>query len=114
MNEKFSNTLALYRKLNAGGRLNLARQAAVAGVKRFIFISSIKANGESTIPAQTLTPNEHHILVDLYGLLKYEAEWDLKLIADQAGLEVVVIRPPLIYRLGVKTNFSKMMQWVEK
>lgn len=114
MDEQSSNSLALYRKVNTGGTLNLARQAAAAGVKRFIFISSIKVNGESTLPSQTLTPKNQHIPIDSYGLSKFEAELGLRLIAEQTGLEIVVIRPPLIYGPGVKANFLKMMQWVEK
>lgn len=114
MDEQSSNPLALYRKVNTEGTLNLARQAAAAGVKRFIFISSIKANGEWSIAGQALTSNNQHVPVDPYGLSKYEAELGLKLIAEHTGLEVVVIRPPLIYGPGVKANFLKMMQWVEK
>ncbi len=114
MDEQSSNPLALYRKVNTAGTLNLARQAAAACVKRFIFVSSIKVNGESTIPGQALTSKDQHIPVDPYGLSKYEAEVGLKLISDQTSLEVVVIRPPLIYGPGVKANFLKMMQWVEK
>ncbi len=114
MDEQSSNPLAMYIKVNTEGTLNLARQAAAAGVKRFIFVSSIKVNGESTIPGQALTWNDQHIPVDPYGLSKYEAELGLKLIAEQTGLELVVIRPPLIYGPGVKANFLKMMQWVEK
>jgi nucleoside-diphosphate-sugar epimerase len=114
MDEQSSDPLALYRKVNTAGTLNLARQAAAAGVKRFIFVSSIKVNGESTLPGQALTPKDQHIPVDPYGLSKYEAELGLKLIAEQTGLEVVIIRPPLIYGAGVKANFLKMMRWVEK
>jgi nucleoside-diphosphate-sugar epimerase len=114
IDEQSSNPLALYRKVNTEGTLNLARQAAAAGVKRFIFISSIKVNGESTLPGQALTPADQHISFDPYGLSKYEAELGLKLIAEQTCLEVVIIRPPLIYGPGVKANFLKMMQWVEK
>ena len=114
MNEQSINPLALYRKVNTAGTLHLARQAVAAGVKRFIFISSIKVNGESTLPDQAFTPKDQHIPVDPYGLSKYEAEVGLKLIADHTGLEVVIIRPPLIYGAGVKANFLKMMRWVEK
>ncbi len=113
MNEQSSNPLALYRKVNTAGTLNLARQASTAGVKRFIFMSSIKVNGESTLPGQALSPKDQHTPVDPYGLSKYEAELGLKLIAEQTGLEVVVIRPPLIYGPRVKANFLKMMRWVE-
>ncbi len=114
IDEQSSNPFALYRKVNTEGTLNLARQAVAAGVKRFIFISSIKVNGESTLPGQALTPVDQHIPFDPYGLSKYEAELGLKLIAEQTCLEVVIIRPPLIYGPGVKANFLKMMQWVEK
>lgn len=114
MSNQSSNPLALYRKVNTEGTLNLARQAATVGVKRFIFISSIKVNGELTLPGQALTHKDQHVPVDPYGLSKYEAELGLKLIAEQTGLELVVIRPPLIYGPGVKANFLKMMQWVEK
>jgi nucleoside-diphosphate-sugar epimerase len=114
MDEQSSNSLALYRNVNTAGTLHLARQAAAVGVKRFIFISSIKVNGDSTLPSQAFTHKDQHIPVDPYGLSKYEAELGLKLIAEQTGLEVVVIRPPLIYGPGVKANFLKMMQWVEK
>ncbi len=113
MNEQSSNPLALYRKVNTAGTLNLARQASTAGVKRFIFMSSIKVNGGSTLPGQALSPKDQHTPVDPYGLSKYEAELGLKLIAEQTGLEVVVIRPPLIYGPRVKANFLKMMRWVE-
>jgi UDP-glucose 4-epimerase len=114
MDEQSSNPLALYRKVNTAGTLHLARQAAAAGVKRFIFVSSIKVNGELTLPGQALSHKDQHVPVDPYGLSKYEAELGLKLISDQTGLEVVVIRPPLIYGPGVKANFLKMMRWVEK
>lgn len=114
MDEQSINPLALYRKVNTAGTLHLARQAATAGVKRFIFISSAKVNGESTLPGQAMTPNDQYIPVDPYGLSKYEAELGLSLIGKQTGLKVVIIRPPLIYGPGVKANFLKMMQWVDK
>lgn len=114
MDEKSSNPLALYKKVNTEGTLNLARQAVVAGVKRFIFVSSIKVNGESTLLGQTFTPSNQYVPVDSYALSKYEAELGLRVIAEQTGLEVVIIRPPLIYGPGVKANFLKMMQLVEK
>ncbi len=114
MDEQSINPLALYRKVNTGGTLNLARQAAAVGVRRFIFVSSIKVSGELTLPGQALTTIDQNIPVDPYGLSKYEAEIGLKLIAEHTGLEVVVIRPPLVYGPGVKANFLKMMQWVEK
>lgn len=114
MNEQSSNPLALYRKVNTEGTLNLARQAAAAGVKRFIFISSVKVNGESTLPGKPFRADDVSIPLDHYGLSKYEAELGLKKISQETGLEVVIIRPPLIYGPGVKANFLKMMRWVER
>ena len=114
MHESDANPLALYRSINTDGTLQLARQAAAAGVKRFIFTSSVKVNGESTLPGQKFSPASEHIPGDPYGLSKYEAEQGLKELSLKTGMEVVIIRPPLIYGPGVKANFLKMMQWVEK
>lgn len=114
VDEKTSNSSALYEKVNVDGTLNLARQAASSGVKRFIFLSSIKAIGESTFQGQHLTSFDQEISTDPYGLSKYKAELGLRLISEQAGLELVVIRSPLIYGPRVKANFLKMMQWVDK
>ena len=114
MRESDANPLALYRSINTDGTLQLARQAAAAGVKRFIFISSVKVNGESTLPGQKFSPVSENIPTDPYGLSKYEAEQCLKELSLKTGMEVVIIRPPLIYGPGVKANFLKMMQWVEK
>lgn len=114
MHESDANPLALYRSINTDGTLQLARQAAAAGVKRFIFISSVKVNGESTLPGQKFSPVSENIPTDPYGLSKYEAEQGLKEINLKTSMEVVIIRPPLIYGPGVKANFLKMMQWVEK
>lgn len=114
MHETDVNPMALYRSVNTDGTLQLAYQAAAAGVKRFIFISSVKVNGESTLPGQKFSPASEYIPTDPYGLSKYEAEQGLKELSLKTGMEVVIIRPPLIYGPGVKANFLKMMQWVEK
>jgi nucleoside-diphosphate-sugar epimerase len=114
MNESDANPLALYRSINTDGTLQLAHQAAAAGVKRFIFISSVKVNGESTLPGQKFSPASENIPTDPYSLSKYEAEQGLKELSLKTGMDVVIIRPPLIYGPGVKANFLKMMQWVEK
>lgn len=114
MYESDANPLSLYRSVNAEGTLQLARQAAASGVKRFIFISSVKVNGESTLPGRRFSPVNESIPTDPYGLSKYEAEQGLKELSFKTGMEVVIIRPPLIYGPGVKANFLKMMQWVEK
>ena len=112
MNDSSKDTLEEFREVNTYGTLNLAQQAANAGVKRFIFISSIKVNGESTELGSPFKPDDVFIPIDLYGLSKYEAEIGLRIIAKDTGMEVVIIRPPLVYGPGVKANFASMMKWV--
>jgi nucleoside-diphosphate-sugar epimerase len=114
MDDSAENPLDEFREVNTYGTLNLAQQAAEAGIKRFIFISSIKVNGESTELGKPFTPNDAHIPRDPYGLSKYEAEVGLRAIAEKTGMEVVIIRPPLVYGPGVKANFASMMKWVNK
>lgn len=103
-----------YRDVNTYGTLNLARQAAEHSVKRFVFISSIKVNGEITVSGAPFVSQSHQVPSEPYGLSKYEAEQELWKIAEETGLEVVVIRPPLVYGPGVKANFLSMMNWVYK
>ncbi len=105
--------LTVYRIANTHATLNLARQAAQAGARRFVFISSIKVNGEWTEEGKPFSPDDRHNPIDPYGLSKYEAEHGLKAIALQTGLEVVIIRPPLVYGKGVKGNFASMVRWVK-
>ena len=93
---------------------NLAKQASAAGVKRFVFISSIKVNGEQTDPNQPLTENSPPSPSDPYSISKYEAEQGLWDISRETGMEVVIIRPPLVYGPGVNANFLRMMQWLER
>lgn len=114
MNDKVADPLAEFRKVNVDGTLNLARQAAAAGVKRFIFISSIKVNGEATSPGKPFLASDVPAPEDAYGLSKLEAERGLMQIAAETGLEVVIIRPPLVYGPGVKGNFASMIKLVEK
>lgn len=108
------NFLTTYREVNTLGTLNLAKQAVEAGIKRFVFVSSIKVNGEQTEAGEPFKPNLTNIPVDPYGLSKYEAEVGLRKIAEDTGLEVVIIRPPLVYGPGVKANFSSMMFLIDK
>ncbi|MFT5813068.1 MAG: UDP-glucose 4-epimerase [Francisellaceae bacterium] len=114
MHDSSSNPLEEFREINTYGTLNLAQQAADAGVKRFIFISTIKVNGESTDLGLPFKPNDRFIPTDPYGLSKYEAEVGLRKIAIKTGMEVVIIRPPLVYGPGVKANFASMMKWINK
>lgn len=112
MQEAAVEPLAEYRRVNVGGTLQLARQAAVAGVLRFVFISSIKVNGEGTVRGQAYRHDDAPQPVDAYGISKMEAEQGLRDIAAQTGMEVVIIRPPLVYGPGVKANFESMMRWL--
>ncbi|KKD61329.1 NAD-dependent dehydratase [Grimontia sp. AD028] len=108
------DVLASYQEVNTLGTLNLARQAAQSGVKRFVFISSIKVNGERTKKGGAFEPILAEPPTDPYGLSKYEAEVGLKSVAAETGMEVVIIRPPLVYGPGVKANFESMMKLMRK
>lgn len=112
MEDKADNPLAEFRKVNVDATLNLARQAVETGVKRFIFVSSIKVNGEFTQANKPFTASDTSCPQDAYGISKCEAEHGLLNLAKETGLEVVVIRPPLIYGGGVKANFASMMKAV--
>lgn len=114
MNDEVADPLAEYRRVNVAGTLNLARQAAGAGVQRLIFISSIKVNGEATQQGRPFTVNAEPAPEDPYGLSKLEAEQGLMKLAAETGMEVVIIRPPLVYGPGVKGNFASMIKLVEK
>lgn len=112
MNEESSDPIAEFRAVNTQGTLNLARQAALSGVRRFIFISSIKVNGESTTDKSPFTENDYPAPEDPYGISKAEAEEQLLALGKNTGMEIVIIRPPLVYGKGVKANFSSLMRFV--
>lgn len=114
MNDNCIDPLAEFRKVNVEGTLNLARQAAAAGVKRFIFISSIKVNGEQTRLGHPYKADDVPAPIDPYGVSKMEAEQCLQLLAAKTGMEVVIIRPVLVYGPGVKANFLSMMNWLHR
>ena len=105
--------MAAFRSVNVDGTLNLARQAADAGVKRFVFVSSAKVNGESTQPHRPFTEADIPNPQDAYSLSKHEAEQGLQKLAASTSMEVVIIRPPLVYGPGVKANFAALMQAVQ-
>lgn len=113
MNES-GDALNAYRQVNVEGTLHLARQAAAAGVKRFIFISSIKVNGEETSKDHKYRPDDPAKPMDPYALSKFEAEEGLMAIGKNSGMEIVIIRPPLVYGPGVKGNFQRMMKWLQR
>lgn len=114
MNDPSLDPLSSFRIVNTEGTLNLARQAAEAGVKRFIFLSSIKVNGESTSNSAPFTAFDDCLPEDPYGISKSEAEEKLLLLGDKTGMEIVIIRPPLVYGAGVKANFASLMSLVGK
>ncbi|WP_439819852.1 UDP-glucose 4-epimerase family protein [Pseudomonas sp. HLG18] len=114
MDEAATDPLAEFRRVNVDATLNLARQAAKAGVKRFIFISSIKVNGEFTEPGSVFTADDTPAPVDPYGISKLEAEIGLKQLSTTTEMEVVIIRPVLVYGAGVKANFLSMIRWLQR
>lgn len=114
MNDSISDPLAEFCKVNVAGTLNLAKQAALAGAKRFVFLSSIKVNGEETKPGGPYSANDVPAPEDAYGISKAEAEAGLRLLSLETGMEVVIIRSPLVYGPGVKGNFSSLLRWVAR
>ena len=114
MSDTSADPLAEFRKVNVEGTLQLARQAAEAGVKRFVFVSSIKVNGEATALGAPYTADAEPAPADPYGISKMETEQALRLLAAQTGMDVVIIRPTLVYGPGVKANFLSMMRWLDK
>ena len=114
MNDEEADPLAAYRRTNVVGTLALARQAEQAGVRRFIFMSSVKVNGEHTVPGRPFRADDVPAPEDAYGISKWEAEQGLFDLARETGLKVTVIRSPLVYGLGVKGNFSAMLRWVDR
>ncbi|HYD92196.1 MAG TPA: SDR family oxidoreductase [Flavobacterium sp.] len=107
------DSLSSYREVNTAGTAALARQAAASGVKRFIFISSVKVNGEFS-EGQAFSEKSVENPQDPYGISKWEAEQILKKISEETGMEVVIIRPPLVYGPGAKANFLRLMNWVDR
>jgi nucleoside-diphosphate-sugar epimerase len=111
--DQSSDPLREYRLTNVEGTLNLARQAVLAGVSRLVFISSIKVNGESTTPGSVYTAYDEPAPLSAYGISKYEAEIGLREISRESSMEIVIIRPPLVYGPGVKANFALLLKWLK-
>ena len=114
ISENKKEKLKLYRRVNVQDTLNLAEQAANHGVKRFIFLSSIKVNGEKTSFSSSFKYNDIPQPEDAYGISKFEAEEELKKISNRTGMEVVIIRAPLVYGEGVKGNFLRLLYLCSK
>jgi nucleoside-diphosphate-sugar epimerase len=113
MADDCADPLAAYRAVNRDASLALARQAHAAGVRRFVFVSSIKVNGEAS-GARPFRPDDAADPHDPYGQSKHEAETALLDYGRASGLEVVIVRPPLVYGPGVKANFMSLMGLVRK
>lgn len=110
MKESADDPLAEFRRVNVEGTENLARQAAEAGVKRLVYVSSIKVNGEETTDGHVYRETDPPAPQDPYGISKLEAEQALHRVAAETGLEVVIVRPPLVHGPGVKGNFAQMLR----
>ena len=110
MKETAADSLGAFRAVNVAGTENLARQAAARGVRRFIYLSSIKVNGEHTESAFSI--GDEAMPQDPYALSKWEAEQALTKVSLETGLEIVIIRPPLVYGPGVKGNFLRLLKLV--
>lgn len=113
MRERNDDPLAAFRSVNAAGTVQLAREAARCGVRRFIYISSIKVNGEQTFHSP-FTADQTPAPEDAYAISKYEAENGLMQASRNTGIEVVIVRPPLVYGPGVKGNFFNLLRAVDR
>ncbi|MDP3349055.1 MAG: SDR family oxidoreductase [Hydrogenophaga sp.] len=113
LREPSADPLSEFRKVNVQGTLDLAKQAAAAGVRRFVFISSIGVNGAETF-AQPYSAADEPKQQSAYAVSKYEAELRLQALATQTGMEVVIVRPPLVYGPGAPGNFGSLMRWLKR
>lgn len=110
MDDNAIDPLTEFRRVNVDGTLKMARQAAQCGVERFIFVSTVKVNGERTLPGRKFSEMDVPAPADAYAMSKLEAEEGLRDISGATGMEVVFIRPPLVYGAGVKGNFLSMLR----
>lgn len=113
MRETERDPLAAFRKVNVDGTLGLARQAHAAGVRRFVYISSVKVNGDTT-GVEPFRATDTPAPTDPYGISKWEAEQGLKALGEKTGLEIVIVRPPLVYGPGVKANFERLVHAIQR
>lgn len=113
INETNEDAIAAYRSTNVDVTRKLAEQAAEAGVSRFIYLSSIKVNGDQTTSGVRFCYKDNAFPGDAYGISKWEAEQALHDVSTDTGLEVVIIRSPLVYGAGVKGNFLSMLGWLD-
>ncbi len=114
MRDDVVDPLSEFRRVNTAGTEHLARCAAAAGVRRLVYVSSIKVNGEATREGSKFAEFDPPCPQDPYGVSKHEAEQALRRIAEETGLEVVIVRPPLVYGAAVKGNFAQMLKVLAK
>ncbi len=114
MNDADTDPLSAFRHVNSSGTQALATQAAAAGIRRLVFVSSVKVNGEETRRGQQFTELDAPAPADAYGVSKMEAECSLRQLAAASSLEVTIVRPPLVYGPGVRANFHSMVRWVAR
>lgn len=113
LDDRSPDPLAEYRRINVAVTRKLAQQAARSGVRRFVFLSSVKVNGESTT-SQPFSERDEPRPEDAYGISKREAEEVLRTIGSETGMEIVILRPPLVYGPGVKGNFLRLLNAVAR
>lgn len=111
MNDTAADAMALYRSVNVEGTINLARQAEAASVRRFVFVSSVKVNGEASV-GNPFSAGDVPAPADAYGISKWEAEQRLLAMRQQSSMEITIVRPPLVYGPGVRANFLQLMKIV--
>ena len=114
MRDDATDPLAEFRSINVAATEHLARAAAAIGVKRLVYVSSIKVNGEATQGNRGFSESDVAYPQDPYGISKWEAEQALHRVAAETGLEIVIVRPPLVYGPNVKGNFAQMLKVLAK
>ncbi len=114
MRDTATDPLSEFRRINVAGSIELARQAAAAGVKRFVYVSSIKVHGEWSQPGRPFTADDTPAPIDPYGVSKLEAENALRELSERTGMELTIVRPPLIYGPGVHANFLSLIGWLHR
>lgn len=114
MDKAAGSDLAAFRAVNLAGTRRLAQQAADSSVRRFVYLSSIKVNGEGTAPGRPYRATDRPAPVDAYGVSKLEAEQALQEVSLASGMEFVIVRPPLVYGPGVRANFAALVRLVRR
>lgn len=114
MNESSYDSLDAFRNINTRATLELAEQAAIVGVKRFIYLSTVAVNGSYTISGESFTESSQPCPKSAYAISKYESEQGLKKLSEQYPMEFVIIRPPMVYGAHAPGNFAKLVSIVQK